>query len=42
MAVVLGWVERTLFCCKAAVLGFLAEKLLYLWGAVGVGKASGW
>lgn len=38
---VLGWSERILFCCKAALLGCLAEKLLHLWGAVGVGKASG-
>lgn len=37
----LGWVEKVLFCCRAVLLGFLAEMLLYMWKAVGIGKVSG-
>lgn len=42
LPLVLGWVKRILLCCKAALLVFLEEKLLHLWRAVGVDRASRW
>lgn len=40
VCLVLGWSERISFCRKAALQGRSAAALLYLCGAVGVGKAA--